>query len=361
MLPHAFRGSMLHVRSWWQNGETPTRLVGTCFRKQTRKHGTKQTAAYRETMEEQLSQAERFLLEGIRRGDSEAWSQLVDRYRGRLFAFAHSRLRSAADAEDVLQDAFMTFLKSLGQFRGEAGLETYLFTILRRRMVDFFRVKKRHVCLLHDVVRPDGEDSDGGEAMSQVPSRDPSASWHIRHDEREDIRRHALAEAIGDLINGYKKSLNFRDLKIVEMVFYCQLPNKEVGRIAGIDEKQIALIKHRCLRKVREQVDRQLAARGMSPDEAEADDARGEAMLTRIWETLRLSCPKRSTIGAYHLGTLEADWRDYVGFHLEKLGCEFCRANLADMKSADQQRASDSLRQKILQSTVGFLRQSYLQ
>jgi len=312
-------------------------------------------------MEEQLSQAERFLLEGIRRGDSEAWSQLVDRYRGRLFAFAQSSLRSSADAEDVLQDAFMTFLKGLGRFRGEAGLETYLFTILRRRMVDFFRGKKRHVCLLHDVVRPD-DAGDSGEAMSQVPSQDPSASWYARRDEREDIRRHALAEAIGDLLNGYKKSLNFRDLKIVEMLFYCQLPNKEAGRIAGLDEKQIALIKHRCLRKVREQVDRDLAGRGMSPDAPDADDAddaRGEAMLTRIWETLRLSCPKRSTIGAYHLGTLDAGWQDYVGFHLEKLGCEYCRANLADIKSADQARASDSLRQKILQSTVGFLRQSY--
>ena len=312
-------------------------------------------------MEEKLSQAERFLLEGIRRGDSEAWSQLVDRYRGRLFAFATSRMRSSADAEDVLQDAFMTFLKGLGRFRGEAGLETYLFTILRRRMVDFFRGKKRHVCLLHDVGRPD-DDGDSGEAMSQVPSQDPSASWYARRDEREEIRRHALAEAIGDLLNGYKKSLNFRDLKIVEMLFYCQLPNKEVGRIAGLDEKQIALIKHRCLRKVREQVDRELARHGMSldsPDAGEADDARGEAMLTRIWETLRLSCPKRSTIGAYHLGTLDAGWQDYVGFHLEKLGCEFCRANLADIKSADQAQAGDALRAKILQSTVGFLRQSY--
>ena len=167
-----------------------------------------------------------------------------------------------------------------------------------------------------------------------------------------------LAEAIRELVNGYKKSLNFRDLKIVEMIFYCQIPNKKVAGVAGIDEKQVALIKHRCLKKVREQVDRDLARRGMTPD-AESDDARGEAMLTHIWETHRLSCPKRSTIGAYHLGTLETDWQDYVGFHLDTLGCEYCRANLDDIKSADQARSGDALRAKILQSTVGFLRQSY--
>ena len=310
-------------------------------------------------MNEQLSQAERFLLEGIRRGDSEAWSQLVERYRGRLLAFARSRLRSSADAEDVLQNTFMTFLKGLAQFRGEAGLETYLFTILRRRIVDFFRGQRRHVCLLHDVIRPD-ESGESGEAMSRVPSPDPSASWYVRRDERERIRQETLAAAIRELINGYKKSLKFRDLKIVEMLFYCQLANKEAAKIAGIDEKQIALIKHRCLRKVRKQVNRDLDARGIGAD-AEDDDTRGEAMLTRIWETLRLSCPKRSTIGAYHLGTLDADWRDYVHFHLETLGCEFCRANLADIKSADQARSGPALREKILQSTVGFLRQSYRQ
>ncbi len=311
-------------------------------------------------MNEQLSQAERFLLEGIRRGDSEAWSQLVDRYRGRLFAFARSRLRSAADAEDVLQDAFMTFLKGVANFRGEAGLETYLFTILRRRIVDFFRGRRRHVCLLHDVVRP-GDDGELPEALAQVPSPDPSASWYVRRGEREDVRQEILAEAIRSLINGYKKSLKFRDLKIVEMLFYCQIPNKEAAKIAGIDEKQIALVKHRCLRKIRQQVDRDLVRRGFGADKEDADETRSEAMLTWIWETLRLSCPKRSTIGAYHLGTLDADWRDYVHFHIEKLGCQFCRANLEDIKSADQARSASAMREKILQSTVGFLRQSYRQ
>lgn len=318
---------------------------------------TKEPRQYR-SMNEQLSQAERILLEGIRRGDSDAWSQLVDRYRGRLLAFARSRLRSAADADDVLQDVFMTFLKSVAAFRGEAGLETYLFTILRRRMVDFYRGRKRHVCLLHDVVRNEGAD-EPAEAISQVAAGDPSASWYVRRDEREDIRLDVLAEAIRGLLNGYKKSLNFRDLKIVEMAFYCQIPNKKAAVVVGIDEKQIALIKHRCLKKIREHVTRELARRNMAPDPADADEARGEAMLTRIWETLRLSCPKRSTIGAYHLGSLDAEWQDYVGFHLDTLGCAFCQANLADIRAADQAPAADSLREKILQSTVGFLRQSY--
>ena len=306
----------------------------------------------------QLSEADRFLLEGIRRGDDEAWSQLVDRYRGRLFAFARSRLRRPADAEDVLQETFMTFLRALPKYRGEAGLETFLFMLLRRRVVDWFRGRRLSVCLLHDVVRPAAEDS-SSEPIAQVPAPDPTASVYARRDERNALRREALAEAIRSLINGYKKSLKFRDLKIVEMLFYCQLGNQEVAGVSGVGEKHVALIKHRCLKRTREKVAAELRARGL-PGSDEEEPARSEAMLTRIWETLRLSCPKRSTIGAYHLGTLDKAWSDYVDFHLHKLGCRFCLANLADVRQQDQQGASAALRDRIMQSTVGFLRQSYM-
>jgi RNA polymerase sigma factor (sigma-70 family) len=308
----------------------------------------------------ELSQADRFLLEGIRRADADSWSHLVDRFRGRLFAFAQSRLRSSHDAEDVVQETFMTFLKGMNAFRGEAGLETYLFTLLRRRVADYFRARGRklNVCLLHDVVRPEDE-GDTAEPMARVPSPDPSASWYVRRREQDDVQREALAGAIRSLINGYKKSLNFRDLKIVEMLFYCQLANKEAAKVAHLGEKQIALIKHRCLKKVRENVSRLVRSRGMEPATGDAPAA-SEAMLSETWEALRLSCPKRSTVGAYLLETLEDPWRDYVDFHLHQLGCQFCLANLEDLKRQDAKPTGAALRDRILQSTIGFLHQSYL-
>ena len=82
-----------------------------------------------------------------------------------------------------------------------------------------------------------------------------------------------------------------------------------------------------------------------------------EALLTQIWEEQRPSCPKRSTIGAYLLGTLDKPWHDYIDFHLQQLGCRFCRANLADLQQHNgaAQRHVDRLRTRIMQSTVGFL------
>jgi RNA polymerase sigma factor (sigma-70 family) len=264
------------------------------------------------------------------------------------------------DAEDTLQETFMTFLKGLPAFRGEAGLETYLFTLLRRRVADHFRARGRklNVCLLHDVVRCE-EGDDVAEPIAQVASPEPSASWYVRRSERDHLEQEALAEAIRGLVNGYKKSLNFRDLKIVEMLFYCQLGNKEAAEVSGVGEKQVALIKHRCLKKVRESVARILRPRGIEGSGG-SGWGESEAMLTETWEALRVSCPKRSTIGAYLLETLDEPWRDYVDFHLHKLGCQFCLANLEDLKQRDRQPEASALRDRILQSTVGFLRQSYL-
>ena len=306
----------------------------------------------------ELSEADRFLLRGIRQGDAEAWRQLVGRYHGRLYAFARSRLRRDADAEDVVQETFMNFLRALARFRGEAALETYLFTLLRRRLVDLYRGRRRHVCLLRDVAGSADADDEGAGPMARVPADDPTASVYARRDEQNDLRRRALGEALRHLVNAYKKSLNFRDLKIVEMLFYCQLPNRRVAELAGVGDKQVALIKHRCLKKIRERV-----AWELKPPSGDSDlpgpGGGAEAMLTETWERLRPSCPKRSTIGAHLLGTLDEAWDDYVAFHLHKLGCRFCRANLEDLQRAEGAAARSAQRNRILESTVGFLRQSY--
>ncbi|MFP4354223.1 MAG: RNA polymerase sigma factor [Phycisphaerae bacterium] len=302
----------------------------------------------------EISQADQLLLEGIQAGDTEAWTQLVDRYRGRLLAFARSRVRSRADAEDLLQDAFLCFLRGLENFRGEASVETYLFTILRRRIIDFYRGRKVSACLLEDIAA--GRNEEDCEPLAQIPAADPSASWYARREEKTDAQRQALGTAIRTLVEELQDKLNFRDLKIVEMLFYSQLPHKTVAEHSGVDEKQIALIKHRTLKKIQAHVGREM--RLASLDARDAEGQIHDAILTEVWEQLRPSCPKRNTVGAYLLGTLEQEWAEYLEFHIRTLGCRFCQANLEDLekKTADD---TPAVRNRILDSTIGFIRQSY--
>ena len=305
----------------------------------------------------ELSEGDRYLLDQIRRGDGEGWAALVSRYQGRLLAFARGRLRQPADAEDIVQDTFFHFLKGLPAFREDASVETYLFTILRRKLVDHFRGKHMRLCSLQDVLDSGGGaggSASGDDAVRDAASRmagdDPTPSWYARRDEQETLDKASLAAALKALLDRLKEAGNLRDLRVIEMLFYGQLRNKDAAKIAGIDEKHVALIKHRALNEVRDHVARRAGARA-----AAGLPVNGDSMVTEVWEEQRLTCPKRSTIGRYVLGTLEPQWQDLVDFHLNRLGCRFCRANLDDLQKKTEEDSA-VVRDRILHSTIGFFK-----
>jgi RNA polymerase sigma factor (sigma-70 family) len=295
-----------------------------------------------------VTKGEQYFLDKIRQGNEQAWSEFIGRYRGRLLRFAQAKLPQRADAEDVIQDTFIAFLKSAARFRGECDLETYLFALTRRKIIDSYRRSdSRRVCLIQDSYES-SSDEDSSDAFEQVEGTIATASWYARADEQHDAQKAMLAEAINDLVDDFKRALRFRDLQIIELLFYCQLANKRVAEVMNITEQTVGVIKHRSLKQIREYISR----RGSASD---ADlNPQYESLLTEIWEYHRFSCPKRSTIGAYLLRTLDNDWQKYVDFHLNVLGCRFCRANVEDLQSQAVEH-QQQLHARILESTVGFL------
>ncbi len=302
-----------------------------------------------------VTKGEQYFLDRIRLGDEQVWADFVSRYRGRLLRFARAKLPQRADAEDVVQETFIAFLRSIGRYRGECDLETYLFALIRRKIIDSYRsAGARKVCLIQDAWDSD-HDEGSSDLLDVVPSPAQTASWYARADEQHDQQKTILAEALSDLVDGLKKNLNLRDLQIIEMLLYCQIPNKEVARKMGLDEKAVALIKHRNLKQIRENVGHRLGIAEHKSAPMNADAEIPDSLLTDLWEYYRFSCPKRNTIGAYMLGTLEPDWHKYVEFHLNVLGCRFCRANLDDLQSQSQETQQEAFQARIMESTIGFL------
>lgn len=306
-----------------------------------------------------VSEADRYLLDQVRRGNPEGWSELVARYQGRLHAFARSRLRTAADAEDLVQETFIHFLRGLPNFREDASVETYLFTILRRKLVDCFRGRRVNVCSLQEVMDRGGDSPTGGSGSGfadRLAGPDQTASWYVSRDEQAALDKRLLGDALRALLDRMKQSDNLRDLRVAEMLFYGQLRNKDIGGIIGLDEKHVALIKHRCLNHVREHVARSSRAAGEAWAGLETSGA-AESLLTEVWEEQRLTCPKRTTLGRHLLGTLEPPWQQHVDFHLNRLGCRFCQANLEDLQRQTASEPVHALRDRILHSTIGFFSQ----
>lgn len=289
----------------------------------------------------EITQAEQYLLDQISRGTTEAWGQLVERYEGRLLAFALARLRQRADAEDAVQDTFIAFLKGIDRFKRQSTLETYLFSILRRKIIDTYRRQDTAVSLIQDIYADD--------AFKNITAPNATASWYVSRDEQGQLQEKALLTALSKMIGQLKEKLNFRDLQIIELLFYSQLSNKQVAETLDLRENHVALIKHRCLKQVQNHL-------GQTDHSTDPLLPHAENCLRDLWQSQRLSCPKRSTIGSFFLKTLEPQWQDYVAFHLNKLGCHFCRANLDDLEqqsmATNEQR---TFRRRILESTVGFL------
>lgn len=75
-----------------------------------------------------------------------------------------------------------------------------------------------------------------------------------------------------------------------------------------------------------------------------------------VWRRHRLSCPSRMELGGFLLGALGADAADYIRFHLERIGCRYCQANLEDLQRQRQEAAETvtSRRTRYFQSSAGY-------
>lgn len=294
-----------------------------------------------------MTEAEQYLLAQIRQGDDRAWTQFVQRYHGRLFAYARQQLGQAADAEDLVQEVFVNFIRALHTYRAESSVESFLFVILRRKIIDTYRRKSSlRVGLIQDMYQQDAEES--SDYLSGFQGAEPTASTYARRDEQKEKLFLDLSRTIMSLLDKIKKTLNFEHLKIIELLFYCQLSNSDVASALHVEPRKVGVLKHRWLKQTQDD----LAA--VDPKLFSETDLEGT--LVQIWQQYRPSCPKRSTIGAFVLKTLDPDWQDYVDFHLNVLGCHFCQANYQDLQQQNQQKGADRLQQRIMESTVGFLK-----
>ncbi len=87
-----------------------------------------------------------YLLLSVMKNDTVKKHQLhpelwVDSYGDYLLNYAWSRVQSRETAEDLIQDTFISALKGKSSFRGDSSELTWLLSILKRKVIDFYRKK----------------------------------------------------------------------------------------------------------------------------------------------------------------------------------------------------------------------------
>jgi RNA polymerase sigma-70 factor (ECF subfamily) len=83
------------------------------------------------------------LLARYRAGERAAFDEIVERHERRVFAIALRICRHHEDARDVTQDVFVTALRSLASFRGDAALTTWLHRVTVNASLDLVRKRQR--------------------------------------------------------------------------------------------------------------------------------------------------------------------------------------------------------------------------
>jgi len=290
--------------------------------------------------------ADNFLVSAIRKGDQRAWHQLIDRYQGRLLAFARSRLGQVGDAEDVLQETLLGFVNSLPHFDAARSLETYLFAIMRYKIGEVLARKRRRP----EYVAGFDIDDEAGAVPEPSDGETPSrvAAGHELTERQEEVLSHILRQ----LIEEFRDRGKLEDLRVIELLFYVGLRNKEAADLLNRDEKAVAGVKFRAIARLREfleAMDEQ--ERGPHGDQ----QLSSEATIARVWRQRRLTCLKRGTIGSYLLGVLDEPWASYTAFHLDAVRCLMCMANVQDLQAENQQADDGGLVDRVFESSVGFL------
>ena len=142
-------------------------------------------------------------------GDATAFEEIHSRYRGLVYAIALRMTGNEADAEDLTQDSFISVLRWIGSFRGEAAFTTWLYRLVVNQVKMHFRYRSK---------RPEEQTSDG-----KILERGPGVARRVNTN--PVIDRIAIEEAARRLPPGYRAAFILYDIEGYE--------HKEVARLLG--------------------------------------------------------------------------------------------------------------------------------
>ena len=180
------------------------------------------------------SEADKQLVQRIRKGEADAWQECINQFEGRLLAFARSRLIDRSSAEDIVQETFMGFLKALPNYDENTPLESWLFSIAAHKLIDAMRRTGRRPTVPLILA-----DSQGG-GVREPTGGGRAASSLMRSHERSDNESAVVEECLRNLIADFKQSGAWERLQCVELIFVLGWANKDVAKRLNTTEQAVA-------------------------------------------------------------------------------------------------------------------------
>ncbi len=160
-----------------------------------------------------------------------AFAQLYEEFMPKVFRYVNYKVTNRSTAEDLTSTVFEKALTSFTRYsRDKAAFSTWIFTIARNTVIDFFRTNRNAQSLeaenAPDV--PDGHDSPEEDAIKQ-----------------EELRR----------LRHCMELLSRPEKEIISLKFAGEITNRAIARQISLSESNVAVIIFRAVRKLRECVE----------------------------------------------------------------------------------------------------------
>lgn len=173
----------------------------------------------------QETEAEASLLKALKASDERAFVELVNRYSGRLLVVARRLLNQEQDAQDALQDAFISAFRGLAAFDGNSTLATWLHRITVNAALMKLRSKRRKPEQPIEELLP--KYYDDGHRQNPGPAWKTTAAQVVEKAETRELVRRCIAQ----LPDSYRIVLVLRDIEELDTTTVANHLGIEIGAV----------------------------------------------------------------------------------------------------------------------------------
>lgn len=171
-------------------------------------------------------------IDALKDGSEHAFRCLFEQERDRLRNFVLKIVEDEDEAENIVQETFAEAFRQICDFRGEAKVSTWLFSIARHLAYGHLRKAKRRNYKEHDTIEFLQAEQDGGASAVTLEAVEAAERKQIVHDALQELPEH------------YRRVVQLRDLE--------EQSTAETAEHLGLTEVNVRVRLHRARKQLRE-------------------------------------------------------------------------------------------------------------
>ena len=162
--------------------------------------------------------------------DDVSFIELYETFFKRVYNFIYSKIRNAADTDEVVNDVFYKVFMNLEQYSGTSPFTAWLFSTANHSIIDYYRRKNKK----RQIVTEDWEEF----FIEAAPEFEQPENKLLT---KEETRQ--LLDAVG--------KLNEREQEIIKLKYWADCSNVEIAEILNLTSSNVGIILFRALDKLK--------------------------------------------------------------------------------------------------------------